>query len=400
MISNDTQIAVGGAINIAGKGYTGGIGFLNGAGTSRATNFPFTFTAGGGGAHGGNGGMSSSFARGGAGYDSAIAPGAMGSGGGTGTANGGPGGGVAVLWIGGNLQVDGLIFADGLRGTNMHSGGGAGGSILISAQGFSGAGTISARGGSGDLPDGGGGGGGRIAIYYASNNFTGNISAFGGGGSTAGGAGTIYLQSATNSAGQLFIVNGGKRGTNTIFAPDPITDLTISGGAVAQAQLTIISVTNLFIGSNSWLVAKDNLPLIVNVGGSATIESNAMINADFKAFPAGSVTGFGWPAAQVPVVAMADTAARAFAGRKAALFTDPFLNRQTLEVPAPALNGHGGGAIMMTVGNTLTLAGTISANGSAASLSVNGGGSGGSVWLTVGTFLGGGKCFRQWWFGE
>jgi hypothetical protein len=389
VISNDTKVAVGGAINVSGKGFTGGIGFLNGAGTARTTNSPFTFTAGGGGGHGGNGGMSSTFARGGAGYDAATNPGVLGSGGGMGSSVGGTGGGVVALYVGGALQVDGLLFADGLRGTNAHSGGGAGGSILVSAQTFSGTGTLSAKGGSGDLPDGGGGGGGRIGIYFSSNNFTGNIFAFGGGGSTAGGAGTIYLRSTTSSAGQLFIVNGGKRGTNTIFAPDPVTDLIISGGAVAQPQITTVSVTNLFIGSNSWLIARDALPLTMTVNGSATLESNAMIKADSESLSgagqgsaacgAGSGGGYG------------GYGGTSVCGTRGGGIYGSISQPSNLGSPGGlGSSGRGGGAITMTVGGTLMLAGKISANGGGATVPVNGGGSGGSIWLTVGTLLGGG----------
>ncbi|HEX4263718.1 MAG TPA: hypothetical protein VH597_05210 [Verrucomicrobiae bacterium] len=286
-INNSLQVGAGAAINISGKGYAGGIGFLNGAGTSHATNYPFVFTAGGGGAYGGSGGMSSTSARGGGAYGSTTNPATLGSGGGSGSAGGGGGGGVVALVVGGNLQVDGQIFADGLKGTNAHCGGGSGGSLWISAQSFSGAGAISANGGSADLPDGGGGGGGRIAIYSGTNNFTGTISAFGGNGATVGGAGTIYLQSIANPAGRLFIVNGGKRGTNTSFSA-AISDLTISKGAIAQPQSSVLFVTNLFVGSNSWLVPFDGTALVLSVNGNATLESNSAINANFR-----STSGLG-----------------------------------------------------------------------------------------------------------
>ena len=387
-INNDLQITPGGAINVSGKGYAGGIGFLNGAGTSHATNYPFAFTAGGGGAHGGSGGASSTFARGGGAYDSTTSPAALGSGGGTGSAGGGGGGGVAILTVGGNLQVDGQIFASGLKGTNAHSGGGAGGSILISAQRVSGAGGISANGGSADLPDGGGGGGGRIAIYFGTNNFAGTISAFGGNGAMAGGAGTIYLQSMVNAAGQLFIANAGKRGTNTTFSA-PISDLTISGGAIAQPQVSAFSVTNLFVGSNSWLVPLDGTPLALTVNGNATMESNAAINADFRstsglgaggascgAGSGGSYGGFGG-------ASVCGTPGGAVYGSVT----------QPANLGSPGGAGPivpGGGAINLNVAGTLSLAGTISANGASASAPTSGGGSGGSVWLTVGTLAGGG----------
>jgi hypothetical protein len=388
-VSNNLQIGTGAAINISGKGYAGGIGFLNGAGTSHSTNYPFLFTAGGGGAHGGSGGMSSTSARGGAAYDSTISPGALGSGGGAGSAGGGGGGGgVVALVVGGNLQVDGQILANGLKGTNAHCGGGAGGSLWISAQSFSGAGGVSANGGSADLPDGGGGGGGRIAIYFGTNNFTGTISAFGGNGATAGGAGTIYLQSIADTAGQLVIVNGGKRGTNTTFSA-AVNDLTISGGAIAQPQSSVLYVTNLFVGSNSWLIPLDGPALVLSVNGNATMESNAAINADFRstsglgagseacgAGSGGSYGGYGG-------ASVCGTPGGAVYG--SVIFPVNLGSPGGSKPLAP-----GGGAINMTVAGTLSLAGNISANGAPASGSTNGGGSGGSVRLTVGTLTGGG----------
>src|SRR5207253_1813637 len=143
-------------------------------------------------------------------------------------------------------------------------------------QTISGAGNISANGGAGELPDGGGGGGGRIAIYYVTNNFTGSISAFGGAGANYGGAGTIYKRSTNDLTGQLFIINGGKSGTNSLFSTTTVDSLTISGGAIAQAQSSFIGISNLFVGSNSSLATPDSQPLIVIVNGDATIESNGV----------------------------------------------------------------------------------------------------------------------------
>src|SRR6185437_14839123 len=68
VINNNATVAPGGAINVSGKGYAGGIGFDSASGASRLTYFPYPFTAGGGAGHGGNGGLSSSSARGGASY--------------------------------------------------------------------------------------------------------------------------------------------------------------------------------------------------------------------------------------------------------------------------------------------------------------------------------------------
>lgn len=394
-VSGGVQVAPGGAIDLSGKGYGGGYGFSTGTGTSQSTNYPFTFIAGSGGGHGGCGGMSSTFARGGSAYDSTTNPAALGSGGGYGAQAGGSGGGIGQLNVGETLEVDGSILANGLAATNDHSGGGAGGSIRITATTIAGAGTISASGGGGDTPNGGGGGGGRIAIYFGTDNFTGNISTFGGSGANYGGAGTIYLQTSTN-AGQLIIANSGQRGTNTFFSPLSIGDLSISGGAVAQSQFPTYSVSNLFLGSNSALVTADNLPLTITVNGSATIESNATITADFRSLSglgngtgggscnAGSGGGYGGvggsSACGVPGGRVYGTITRSPA--------QPFSAGSAGGGITPA---RGGGLINLTVADSLTLMGTISANGAASTARANGGGgSGGGILVSVETLSGSG----------
>jgi hypothetical protein len=383
-ITGSAQVLPGGAINLSGKGYAGGIAVAGGA-VSLPTNYPFAFTAAGGAGHGGAGGMSSTFAHGGATYDSTTNPAALGSGGGTGSGVGGGGGGAATLLVAGEFQIDGQILAGGLKGTNAHSGGGAGGSVFISAGSLTGAGLISANGGSGNTPDGGGGGGGRIAIYSPLNSFAGSITAFGGGGSTAGGAGTIYVQSDTNAVGKLFIVNTGKRGTNTTFSA-AVSDLTIAGGAVLQAP-AVLWVTNLFVGSNSWLMSPDLMPFTVNVTGDATVEPNAVINADFR-------SSFGSGAGSASCGAGSGGSYGGYGGASVC-GTRSGLVYGTISTPAQmgspgasASLGRAGGAIRMIVAGTLSLGGKISANGAAAVATTSGGGSGGSVWLTAGTLSG------------
>jgi hypothetical protein len=389
-VNGDVQVFPGGSIDLSGKGYGGGNGFSTGTGTSQSTNFPFAFTAGSGGGHGGCGGMSSTSARGGAAYDSTITPGMLGSGGGAGSQAGSSGGGIGQLTIGGKLEVDGSILADGLRATNSHAGGGAGGTLLISASTISGAGTISANGGNGETPDGGGGGGGRVAIYFETDNFSGQISTFGGSGVNYGGAGTIYLQASSNTVGQLIIANGGKRGTNTFFSPSNIGDLNISGGAVAQAQVPTYAISNLFLGSNSTLATADSTPLTLTVNGSATIESNAAISADFRSFSgignggscsAGSGGGYGG-------LGGGAVCGRVGGGIYGSI-TQPLSAGSA--GGGPTTLARGGGLINLTVANALELDGSISANGAASTAKANGGGgSGGGILLTAGTLSGGG----------
>ena len=95
----------------------------------------------GGGGYGGSGG-SGNTSHGGASYGSPVAPSALGSGGGTieGNPPGGRGGGAVRLSVGGTLQVDGQITANGSigsrggSGNDNYSGGGSGGSIWVSAR--------------------------------------------------------------------------------------------------------------------------------------------------------------------------------------------------------------------------------------------------------------------------
>ena len=388
-INNDVNVRPGGAINVSGKGYAGAQGINSGAGVTMFTNFPYSFGAGGGGGHGGAGGISSTFARGGATYDSTTNPITIGSGGGTGSGMGGAGGGSATILAGGNFQIDGVVLATGNRATNAHSGGGAGGSLFLSAETFSGSGVISANGGDGDTPDGGGGGGGRIALYFATNNFTGAMKAYGGAGFMTGGAGTIYLEADTDSAGQLLVINSGKRGTNTTFAA-AVSNLTVSGGAVVRLPSTSLVVTNLLLGSNSWLVSPTASPMYVVVNGNATLESTAVINADSQATSGIGVgissCGAG-PGASYGGVGGASVCG-AHSGAVYGSVSQPSMGSGTFDA-------HGGGFVNMTVAGTLWLDGRISANGAGALAPTSGSGSGGGVLLTVGTLSGAGGVFAN-----
>lgn len=393
-ITNDMDVTPDSLVNLSGMGYAGGNGFGNGVGTTQSTNSPVVIIVGGGGGHGGCGGMGITFnvpALGGASYDTTTNPAILGSGGG----NGGAGGGLGQLFVDGTLQVDGQILADGLAATNANSGGGAGGGLLLSAQTFSGAGMISAQGGSGAVATGGGGGGGGIiAIYSATNTFTGYIFAFGGAGANYGGAGTVFVQSWSDSAGQLLIANGGMPGTNTFFSPAAIGNLIVSGGAVAEGETSTFAVSNLFVQSSSALVSLDNLPLTLAVSGDATVESNASINADFKSTsgPGSGVSGCAGTGGGHGGYGGNSICGGSGGGIYDFLYT--IATPTALGSPGGGSSAFqspislGGGAINLNVAGTLSLDGNISADGQPAVVSIDGGGSGGSVWLTAGTLNG------------
>lgn len=201
-VSKNVSILSGAAISVNGKGF----GQAGGPGAGHAS-----INTGSGGGYGGPGGASGLGALGGATNGSATQPVDLGSGGGAGANTyfgGSEGGGAIRLTVGGTLNLDGSVSANGNPGLQDNSGGGAGGSVWITAGALTGAGTISADGGSGELFSGGGGGGGRIAIYCPSNLFSGTLSAVGGSGFANGGAGSVIWSNLPAIRGTVTDTNG------------------------------------------------------------------------------------------------------------------------------------------------------------------------------------------------
>ena len=171
--TGDFTLEQGARIALDGRGYAGGPGGGPGYGPGGGNVVYWGFYGGGAG-HGGQGvptpvsygGNPNPPDGGGHVYDSETDPADLGSGGGTGAGSSfgpcaaGAGGGAVLLVVGGNLQIDGLITADGADKTgSWPCGGGAGGTINLTAASASGAGVLGADGGFGY----GAGGGGRIA---------------------------------------------------------------------------------------------------------------------------------------------------------------------------------------------------------------------------------------------
>jgi hypothetical protein len=399
-VSNNVVIDSESAIDVGGRGFGGGVG--PGAGSFKTGTTPYPYAAGGGGAYGGSGGISSSLAPGGFAYGNfAIATNA-GSGGGLGSGAGGNGGGIVQLTVGGALWVDGRIVADGQGATNTGAGGGAGGTISLSAQSFGGAGTISDNGGAGDPFLGGGGGGGRIVINYALSDFTGTVSAHGGAGVQAGGAGTIYTQSTvTNPAvpGTILVDNAGAKGTNTLLGGAPgIYDLTITNGAVAVLNLAVPTLRNLVVGSNSFLTANLNSPLvpIQIVASNATVLAGGGISVDGAGYAYQSGPGAGLASYKSPLNTGTGGGHGGYGGAGAYGASGGSTYDSMTQPDQPGSGGgtipggSGGGALEMNVSGVLSLSGSITANGSSGPGGGTAGGSGGALWVTAGTLSGNG----------
>jgi hypothetical protein len=202
IFTGDLTVSSGGSIDVSGKGYSGG----NGPGTGALGQ---NYDGAGGGAHGGNGGNGESGFLGGIAYDSSINPEDFGSGGGNSSGIvGGSGGGLINLDIGGTLNLQGSIIANGGNGTTRwgyySSGGAGGGSINISTNILTGNGSFEANGGTAfpsisDKAYGGGGGGGIIYVLYDESNFVGTTSVSGGVGGNNGFVGIATLQASNQT---------------------------------------------------------------------------------------------------------------------------------------------------------------------------------------------------------
>ncbi len=405
-ISNNLEIEVGAAIDLNAKGF--GAGHGPGAGGSFATNYPYPFTAGGGGGHGGFGGPASISPGKGYVYGSLTGLADLGSGGGTGAGPGGSGGGAADLTVGGIFRVDGRVLANGAPGVNFHSGGGSGGGVRLSAQTFSGSGLISADGGAGESPDGGGGGGGRVAIFYGTNLFSGSLSARGGASKVSGGAGTIYLALIGGTNGQVVIDNNGAPGANTPLVISNNIALTITGGSVVQPLLAGGIITGLAIGSNSWIVPPTAQALVLNVAGDAVVQAGGGFNGDGGGYAGGQGPGAGHGVSS-PIGLTGGGGSYGGYGGPSSFGAGAGTYYGSASEPmnlgsgggigagnAPYnLGGAGGGALQLSVSGTLTLDGRITANGLLGTGQGSGGGSGGSVWLTVGNLQGTGAIMAN-----
>lgn len=401
IIGGDMVIEPGGSINANARGY--GAGFGPGTG-----NLEGHSPSGSGAGHGGYGGLGTSNTIGGGIYGSILLPTDKGSSGSAGTGGvGGIGGGAIKLVVGGALQINGGIAADGANANNSRAGGGSGGSVWLSAQTFSGTGSISVDGGAGEPIHGGGGGGGRIAVYFATNLFSGSIATRGGAGFVTGGAGTLYRRNTNQPTGLVLVDNGGRAGTNTVLSASDRFDLTVRGQAVVSAGASgVLTVGNLLIASNGFVAGfLGSAPVVLRLTATnnATIEAGGGILADGGGDKFGnSGTGAGSSTNAGDVIGnVGSGGGHGGYGGSGGVGPGGGATHGNLSAPldfgargggagSQKPGSAGGGAIRLTVNGALRVDGRISANGLSSEVPNNGGGSGGSVWITAGTLSGSG----------
>lgn len=370
--SGDVTVETGGYISASFRGYTATLG--PGAGASAVW-------AGGAG-FGGAGRDAGIGTAGGDCYGSVTEPVDLGSGGGNdsniGGTTGGSGGGALAVIAGGTLRVDGVASADGQDSLGHEAGGGSGGSLRFRCAAFAGSGTLRARGG--NAGSGGSGGGGRISVTFGTSTFNGVTDARGGDNAYGrGGAGTVYLK-PTVGLGTLLIDNFGSAGEGTEFTGHQSYSVNLisrRGGMVSHKH------------------ADGSLEL--SIDGDVTVESDGLISADFRGYPADTGPGAAvvgvWAGGAGHGGAGRDSGNQTPGGDCYGSVTSPVMfgsggaNDANI---AGTTAGAGGGAFTLTAGGTLTVNGVISSNGRDYLANEAGAGSGGSVRLQCGTLAGSG----------
>lgn len=393
--STDITIESGGSVNADGKGFD----TQKGPGKGYAISYN-----GSGAGYGGAGGNSTNGATGGLPYGITDEPTALGSGGGD-SSNGGAGGGAIKLVVSGTITIDGILSVDGDDGVTAgarYGGGGSGGSVWIASGILTGSGTISANGGDGSWY-GGAGGGGRIDISETTYSFTGTVSVAGGNpGNQQGLPGTILFPAGF---------------WNNVTITENMTlenNVTVSGSLTISTGATLTISGDLFVGTTLTVDDGGALVLVGNPhdinGGTAgnpygsgptvtatdiMIADGGSMNADCTGFPdgngpghgsatyyIGSGGGYGGEGGHSTAATGGSTYGSSSSPTALGSGGGEYLNA-----------GAGGGAIKLISTGTISVDGTLSANGCSGITGggrYGGGGSGGSLWIASGILTGSG----------
>jgi len=315
---------------------------------------------------------------------------------------------------------------------------------------------------------GGGGAGGRVAIYYDTYELTGDITAKGNFGCTYtdcslggdGGAGTVYLKDNVDSYGSLIIENMGTAHPNRGSANQKITNISgenifksivvknagminIKGNMTSQNDINVTN-SSYFIASGGITNASrinvlssstfahhenddiDNNMTLTITASNMTIDSTSSINLDYKGY-AGVYRANG----QGPGAGFYDTSddgggaghggiggygratqsgsdGYAYPGESYGSFSNPITLGSSggANYLGVATGGDGGGAVFINITDTLTIEGSITADGGDDLTTTNqadydnGGGSGGSVYIITDTISGSGSISADGGCGE
>ena len=407
------HIAATGRIDVTGRGHVGGVSGVDG-GHGQSLGFTSGSPAGTGGSHGGLGGRYSGVAASDApnpAYDSITDPRELGSGGGQWSGVAGGDGGGLLLIEAGVIENDGVIRADGATSGGSAGGSGSGGSVNLRVDTLSGAGTITANGGGAStaVPSVGGGGG-RVAIRYTASQTLplGNIRSLGGLGVYGnGGHGTLHLRGPGQVYGDLIIDGQGvtQPGDSVRIEGGQVFDnLRLTGGARVVADDGISVLGELRIGANAVLthgqgnaagLRIETARLVVEAGGAIDVTGRGYLggvsgvdggHGQTLGFTSGSPAGTGGSHGGLGgrYYGIADVASPAYDNT-----ADPRELGGGGGQWSGVAGGNGGGLLLIDAG-VIENDGVISADGATSGGSAGGSGSGGSVNLRVDTLSGAG----------
>jgi hypothetical protein len=270
---------------------------------------------------------------------------------------------------------------------------------------LSGSGIISANGAAG-TGQAGGGGGGRISLFYNTNAFNGVVSASGGPGVVGGGAGTIYTRlNSPSSIPSVLVSNGGLSGTNTPLGSDfpsslpSSCDLTVTAGAIVARTFSFPILNSLNIGPGGIMTAQTPANAIV-----ITVQHDVNIAAGgaFSMNGIGSTRGNG-PGHGGTSAGKGSGAGYGGAGGASSSGYPGGITYGSSTAPQDLGSGggagvntftggcDGGGAVRLDIFGTLTLDGTLSADGNPGLQDDSGGGSGGSIYVRAYAMTGSGN---------
>jgi len=187
-------------------------------------------------------------------------------------------------------------------------------------------------------------------------------------------------------------------------------------GTDSNGMTTLLLTTNSAIAEGSTnLVTYDYLGapvaagLFLTVTGDVTVAQGGMINTDTRGYGGGMGFASGAGSSSGSPASGSGAGHGGYGGQSAALHTggSPY---DVLQQPSQlgsgggsgygGLGGAGGGSIRLSVGGTLRVDGTVSANGGNGINDRSGGGAGGSIFLTAQSFAGSGLLSANGGVGE
>lgn len=376
----------GGFILTDELGYPAGYSAAAGMG---ATGSSSSRAAGGG--YGGRGGSTALTysGTGGTKYGSASAPVSLGSG--SGRVKGGAGAGALKFIVSGVSTIAGTISANGgIATSSVERGGGSGGSIWFSSGTVSGAGTIRANGGDGNST-GGAGGGGRVSFNGATYSFTGTLQVNGGTvtsttGGHAGYTGTVYFPTQYPSS-TFTLSNALKLGNDISYT---FGNLTIASGGTLTLDSDPQGNSNLGTGGTI-----NATTLTIANGGTLTATAMGHHDTDTTTTGRGAAcsgnrfngAGHGGQGGQgqttssplCPAISAGNSQSYGSSTSPTTIGAGHLLG--TTATSSYAATVRGGGAIKLNITDTLTVNGTLSANGEI-------GTAGGSIWVVTKKYAG------------